>query len=351
MAEDLKIGFKLKGGLGDILIGANYLYKIRELIGYKNICIDVYAHRNLSLVTALFPKQGFVNHIFLDGDIEDNNGQYDLFVVLNRFPDVRYKNLKKIYLYAPDLIDFVQACEKFRLKHLRFFDHLPVCDGEANTILEILKKKRIQQCDIYDLFNITENFNYELPLNPSSVTNIKNLDLAGTKYITIHRGTDDKQTENSIKLWPIHFYNTLISYIKNSFPDILIVQLGINEIRCPSFDNIDLNLVGKTSVEDLKVLLKNSFLHIDNEGGMVHLRHALHGGVSCVLFGPTSPEVYGYSENLNLRGNGCPMACEWVINSWQSRCVRGFHTLPCMNSLTPEFVFSQLTGILGDKTI
>lgn len=134
MAEDLKIGFKLKGGLGDILIGANYLYKIRELIGYKNICIDVYAHRNLSLVTALFPEQGFVNHIFLDGDIEDNNGQYDLFVVLNRFPDVRYKNLKKIYLYAPDLIDFVQACEKFRLKHLRFFDHLPVCDGEANTI-------------------------------------------------------------------------------------------------------------------------------------------------------------------------------------------------------------------------
>ena len=47
MAEDLKIGFKLKGGLGDILIGANYLYKIRELIGYKNICIDVYAHLSL----------------------------------------------------------------------------------------------------------------------------------------------------------------------------------------------------------------------------------------------------------------------------------------------------------------
>lgn len=41
--------------------------------------------------------------------------------------------------------------------------------------------------------------------------------------------------------------------------------------------------------EKLKVILKHAKLHIDSEGGLVHLRHAIKGGPSVVLFGPTSP--------------------------------------------------------------
>ena len=91
-------------------------------------------------------------------------------------------------------------------------------------------------------------------------------------------------------------------------------------------------------------------VNIDNEGGNVHLRHALNGGISAVIYGPTAPEFYGYSENINLRGNGCKYPCEWVINNWQANCARGFESenLPCMNSLTPEIVFNNIKKVLED---
>ena len=342
----LKMGIKLKGGLGDILIGINYLYNVFKNINKQNVIIDIYAHRNKDLVAALIPEDTFISNLYLDGDIADNNNAYDLFIVLNRYPDVRKKDMAKIYKYAPELIDLVQACEKWRLENIRFFNHLPVCDGESNKLSEILGKKRIQQPDIYNLYKIQEEFSYQLNTKEDAIDFFKTLNLTNKRFITIHRGVDDRQIENSVKLWPSGYYNTLLKYIKESFPDIMIVQLGINHNRCPLFENIDIDLVGKTSLEELKVILKASLLHIDCEGGMVHLRHALCGKPSIVLFGPTSQEFYGYSENINLSGKGCPYPCEWVINNWQRQCARGFSKHPCMHSLTPEFVYTKTKEVL-----
>lgn len=349
--DKLHIGFKCRGGLGDILIALNYIHAIRESITSPNISIDIYAHTNLDMVKSLLPcESNFVDHVFLDKDIADNgNDKYDLFVYLNRFPDVRRRSMDKIYKFAPNLIEFVQACERYRIFNRRFYDS-HICDGLANDVSEILGKKRIQQPDIYELFGITEKFGYELSLRigKERTDYFEGLGLESKKYITIHRGTDTRQVKNSVKLWPFEFYQTLINYIKSNFPQVLIVQLGVSQDRCPSFDCVDVNLVGKTTNEDMKFLLKNSYLHIDNEGGNVHLRHALNGGSSVVLFGPTSPAFYGYDENLNLRGKGCPIPCEWILNEWQGKCPKGKHytKLPCMLSMTPEMVFREIEPIL-----
>lgn len=345
--DTFRFGIKLKGGLGDILIGINYLNYIVKTLPKENIIIDVYAHRNLQLVASLLPADNFINGIYLDDAISDNgNDKYDLFVVLNRYPDVRRKDMDRIYAFCPDLIDFVHACEKWRLENIRIFNHLPVCDGESNYISEILNKKRIQQPDIYNLFDVKESFSYELNLDETAINRFNQLGLKPNKFITIHRGIDDRQVKNSVKLWPFNFYNALVKLIKEEYPSIKIVQLGINAERCPEFDGVDLNLVGKTSLEDVKVLLKNSLMHIDGEGGFVHLRHALNGGKSVVIFGPTSPAFYGYAENLNLRGNGCSEPCEWIINNWQAFCCRGYSKVPCMYSLTPEFVFRNIKNAM-----
>lgn len=349
--NNLIVGFKCKGGLGDILISLNYIHEFRKQVGYKHVVIDVYAHRNLALVEALIPKNSFIDNIYVDEDIADNgDDRYDLFVMLNRFPDVRRRREEKIYRYAPVLINFIQACEKFRIENLRFFDYLPLCDGIANDISIIQKKKRIQQPDIFNLFNISEDFRYELEIAPESMSFLRQMGLKENEYITIHRGTDDRQVKNSTKLWPFTSYQILIDLIKKNFPTVKIVQVGINKERCPAFANIDVSLVGKTSIEDMKAILKYSKFHIDNEGGNVHLRHALNGGISAVIYGPTAPEFYGYSENINLRGNGCKYPCEWVINNWQANCARGFESenLPCMNSLTPEIVFNNIKKVLED---
>ena len=338
-----RLGVKLKGGLGDILIGLNYLNILAKNFQNKDYMLDVYAHRNLSLLLSLMPTNNFINNVYVDDAISDNGSDfYDLFIVINRYPDIIRKRLEKIYNFSPNLIDFVHACEKFHLENKRFFDYLPVCDGESNYLSEILSKKRIQQPDIYNFFNLKENFSYELNIDERAVKKFDDLGLKKNTYITIHRGVDDRQTNESIKLWPFDFYGTLINLLKDEYPNIKIVQLGINFERCPEFNNVDINLVGKTSLEDIKVLLKNSLLHIDGEGGFVHLRHALNGGQSVVLFGPTSPAFYGYTENINLRGNGCPEPCEWIANNWQTFCCRGFCKTPCMYSLTPEYVFRNI---------
>ncbi|WP_428073006.1 glycosyltransferase family 9 protein [Candidatus Avelusimicrobium faecicola] len=104
--------------------------------------------------------------------------------------------------------------------------------------------------------------------------------------------------------------------------------------------NADKNLAGKTSLEEIKVILKHAFLHIDSEGGLVHLRHALKGGASCVFYGPTSPQVYGYSENISLCSNVCPIYCECYSRTWQKKCLRGKRI--CMESITPQYALDKI---------
>lgn len=343
-----KFGIKLKGGLGDVLIGINYINYIVKTLPKENITIDIYAHGNMQLLKALLPVDNFINSVYPDGAISDNGSEkYDLFIFICRYPDVRRRNMEKICAFYPDLVGFVHACEKWRLENIRFFDYYPVCDGESAYLSEILGKKRIQQPDIYNLFDVKESFSYKININETAVKRFNGLGLEPNKFITIHRGVDERNPSNSVKTWPVDYYNALIKLIRGKYPDIKVVQLGLNVERCPEFDNVDLNLVGKTTVEDIKVLLKNSLLHIDGEGGMVHLRHALRGGRSIVMFGPTSPTFYGYTENLNLRGEGCSEPCEWVIQNWQDSCCRGYSEAPCMYSLTPEFVFENVKNAMG----
>ena len=110
---------------------------------------------------------------------------------------------------------------------------------------------------------------------------------------------------------------------------------------------IDINLIEKTSLPDLAGLLQNARLHIDCEGGLVHFRHALRGGKSIVIFGPTSPEFFGYSENINLRSSACPIPCEWLVKNWQDNCLRNSSKKSCMLNLHPEHVISELVKNLG----
>ena len=106
--------------------------------------------------------------------------------------------------------------------------------------------------------------------------------------------------------------------------------------------------MGKTSLEQVKVILKNSCLHIDNEGGYTHIRHAISGGKTAVLFGPTSVDFFGYSDNINIKGEGCETFCEWCTANWQEVCVRGFTYPPCMYSITPEAVFRRISSYLKE---
>ena len=89
-------------------------------------------------------------------------------------------------------------------------------------------------------------------------------------------------------------------------------------------------------MELLKYVLKNSLLHVDCEGGSVHLASQL--GTKClVLFGATDVNYFGYVQNINLVSEVCsPCYLVWENNK---ECMLRSKEPVCMLSITPQKVF------------
>lgn len=343
----LNVAFKLTGGLGDLLISANYLEVLHGKLNSNQVRFHIYAHRDIKIARAVFKGLAYVASLHTIDEIRDDCKDFDLFAEIQRYPFIRFQDRRRIYRYAPFLIEMIFLWERFRVENSRFWLRSPWFDGQ-NQIEVVNGRKRIQQPDVYGRLGIGEDYQANILIEQNEDVKLSQLNLEKEKYITVHRGVDAKIDKDSNKLWPLQYYNLLIEYIKKNFPEYKIVQLGVNEKRCPEFKNVDLYLAGKTTLDDIKVILKHSKVHIDGEGGFVHLRNALHGGPSLVFFGPTSDKFYGYSQNLNMRGKGCPSehGCEWVRPDWQKRCVGNFTRNECLYSLSPETAFKGFCQLM-----
>lgn len=349
LKTQINVGFLLVGGLGDIVVLSNYLYKFREKYGNENLRIDAFIHNSYNSAKVVLYDGNVVDNVFPEQGYENKFRDYDLFVKISRYPDIERRDLEKIVAMMPELIEYIFLCERFRAENPRFYKRPGITDGQGAILSIIDNKKRIHQPDVYGFLGVKEEYEYAIPVMEDEMVYLDDIDLEARKYITINRGVDTNYTRDSIKLWPQEYYNELIKLLKAKYPDIVLVQLGASYARCQTFDGIDLDLIGKTNLEQVKVLLKHSLVHIDGEGGMVHLRHALGGGRSVVMFGPTSAEFFGYSENENIVGNGCSTWCEWAVKDWQSSCMRGYRQAPCMASIIPERVMESVEKIIEEE--
>lgn len=163
-------------------------------------------------------------------------------------------------------------------------------------------------------------------------------ELALGAYITVNYGNGVGGAVS--KQWPRENFDQLVSLLHETFPAMEIVQLGGADAE--QIDGCDRYLLGK-SLELVKYVLKESLLHIDIEGGLVHIATQL--GTKCiVLFGPTPLECFGYPENINLRAGDCRDCCG--IESRIYECARHIHPAPCMTAITPEMVMTAARGYL-----
>ena len=97
----------------------------------------------------------------------------------------------------------------------------------------------------------------------------------------------------------------------------------------------------------MKYIMRDSLLHIDDEGGLVHMGTAL-GTMCIVLFGPTPMDVLGYPQNINICSYVCP-GCFSFIDGWNSYCFRGGNAPDCMYSISPEIVMKKIVEFLDAK--
>lgn len=151
------------------------------------------------------------------------------------------------------------------------------------------------------------------------------------------------------KLWDVKKYNQLVALMKKKFPCITIVSIGQN-YNFGKIEGVDIDLVGRTTLNDVKVVLKHSILHIGVEGGLVHLNHFLYG-TSCCMFGPTSKYFFGYEENININSGipqQCDNGCEGIIFNWMSYgCFLDKEPI-CMKTLSAELVFDCISKYLKE---
>ena len=320
----LKIAITNGGGMGDSIIDVAFIQNLRQHLP-EDAEIDYYAKSY-----NLFKNMSFFNKVS-GYNVGFNPKLYDLVMTNHRFFIIGNFNEAKIQQQAPVLYRYVKYQQELRNLYSQY--------------AKLLGKNRWEQLDLQGITGFDRNFEMYMPILTEYMSVLKRYDLAPQQYITINRGVDSDLGELCPKLWPLEYYKTLTKLLREKYPHIKLVQIGANDKY--GVIGADLTLLGKTTLEETKILLKNSLLHIDVEGGLVHLNHTLHGK-SCVIFGPTPKKELEYTENINIKSQGCPHYCDWVIKDWQKRCLRGYDIPPCMQETKPADIMTQITPYIDN---
>lgn len=331
----LKLCFSEGGGLGDCLLILPLIEQIQKQ-SPTNIQIDFYCR--FPEFCKKLPFLTNVHSIKPLNELQDLG--YDGVFQIIRNARFIHGNREKIKTLYPLLNSYIESDEKLKSigqirDNLRLFNEYTLSLG----------KKRQDQADLFNIFKYNPNEFSILPPD-NEENNLKKYGLTQKNYITINRGCDDVFNNNHPKLWPLENYNKLIELIHKQYPNLKIIQVGKND----SFGNMkgtNLNLLGKTNFEEIASVIKNSIIHIDIEGGLVHLNHILKGKSLC-LFGPTSMDVYGYPENINVKGSCILGNCYNIVPNWADKCILDKNSA-CMKSLTPEHVFEELDKFLSKE--
>ncbi len=347
----LRIAFRTNGGFGNVLIHANFINYFRKNFPLPNVHLTVYGHPVPEMTDTIFKNQNFVDAYYNYRDLSScDYPNYDVVIEIYSFPEIIKADWKKIKNVSVELYDLLKAWKKFRddERFSSYFALRPLLNSQIYKYSILNGKNCLNVADIDNLLGLPSEYTLDIKIDKDEDSYLNDLGLKRQKFITLQRGVNPfSGTTEAPKMWPVEHFNKLIVLLKKRYKDIKIVQLGESSERCKMLDGVDINLLGKTSWDDLKILLKNALYHIDGECGMVHLRKALNTGPSVVLFGPTPIDFFGYAGNINISTNKCSN-CAGLFDNWQKRCL--IKNAVCMQSITPELVVQEIDKYEHQKT-
>jgi len=165
-------------------------------------------------------------------------------------------------------------------------------------------------------------------------------------FITLHHGAgarfiEGEKKEDPLwsKSWFVDRWTEILKFLSSAGYEV--IQLGVSE---DGYIPGATDLRGKTTIAEAAAILRNALLHLDTEGGLVHLAQAV-GTKSLVLFGPTPIEFYGYDNNINVRAGECANC--WASHpSWLLRCPFGHKKPSCMDAISTQTVIDALRTYL-----
>ena len=327
----LRVFFWLPGGLGDAACARRVIDAYRTIL--PDALFEIYSPVPQAVQTVFAGIPGVV----CAQDCKKYWKNYDLAVLACLCVKFLWADEKRLAALAPDFLPvFLRAVTA--QKKLDFLLEDPFLT-EAALGRWLLKQGGRR----FDLLSFTSGA--DLPHDaqeqlPVCLDQLSKWGLTEQTYLTFHDGSDGETLPT--RMWPRSSWKTLLTHIKNSYPHIKIVQLGVK--NNPVYTQADVCLCGQTTLTDLPTLLAGACIHIDTESGLVHLAQYLKTR-SVVLFGPSDKYFFAYQKNQNLAAENCG-GCMWMQPDWMRVCPLQKDPAACMQAIPPRQVFSAVQHLL-----
>jgi len=335
----ITIAFYPTGGFGDYIISSKLLDELLLTVPCR---IDVYCE-NMVFGQAVYGSRPDTRILPYDS-LYGNRFLYDVVLCVEHFVHVWNYNAHHVAKICPEFADQVRALG-LSIKRIKP-EIEQQCYREALHFYRssFLGVNRWTELRCGNVFRIPDQYTY-VDLKPEYLERVRELGL-GSRYITINRGADSMgRSATQTKVWPQEYYEELIPMFKREFPEYQVVQLGTKHNA--GIKGADAVVLGE-SMEVTKWILRNSMLHIDCEGGLVHL--AVQMATKCVvLFGPTPYHTYAYPANVNLVSDKCSN-CMGTHPEWAFSCYRNLKEPECMYSLTADYVMQHIRDYLNRRS-
>ena len=334
----------ITGGLGDCIIHRRIIDRIAALCPNVDVILfcpvvkqGKWVFGNDPCIKAVLPLEIF--HFY-------SENYCDASLILNTFAvflEERF-HADKIRRLAPALLEMYASSQKKRGAYEIFIERHPTLDGAFAR--QIVSRGYNRHTFLAYMLGI-EPPPFELDLATDNGTAEK-LSVRFPRYVTVNTGFDAFFViagRTATKCWPEEYWTKFVALLKAKYPGLGVIQVG-NKTGL-HVDGADCDLSGKTTLEECAGILKKSLLHFDIEGGLVHVCASI--GTRCVtLFGPTSPDYFGYPQNIKLRDSQCP-DCWWSTERWMECCPRRYPRPECMYRLTPEKVLAAAAEVLDGQ--
>lgn len=337
--KKIYIAFIEEAGLGDSLIVYHFIKTLYERFLGK-IIIDFYSHCD-----SVYKHVDFIKESLPLSKINNFEDIYKYDVVFQGIVAFRIVqwNQEKIKKFSSQLYKY---CEYCTFVEKNFFYEKKFSLREYYEYVKLLNKRFIDYPDPLCIISDLSKSSTFIPIVKNQNSILSKFGLKKNEYILLNRGVN-QCFPNSPKLWPLSKYNALIKDLKKIYKNINLVQIGIDD-NYGVFDNIDLNLLGKTSIDEIKVLLRNAVCLVSGEGGLVHMNHWVKGR-SVVIFGPCDIDFFGYDENFNIEGKGCLYKCIYTGKISLEHCPLDYSPPKCMNSVSANSVLKKIDKFIREN--
>lgn len=338
--DRLLVGFRTSGGMGDYVMQLSVYQDIVRQV--PDCIIDVIAEKPV-VAKSVFWGQPNLRHIVKGFTEKRIVEKYDVYIAMSfQIEILRYdmeKTRKLAFHFSENIEKQIKYNEEFFVSSKDF----------QYSNAAIVHRARILGLNKYTIWSCSGSFdikNRHVDLFLSNEAKKRYVELGLRKnYITFNFGADDflKNGKRQTKQWPYEYHEKLNRLIKERFPDIEIVQLGATTVE--TIPGADRYILGE-DFETVKWILKNSLLHFDCEGGLVHMATQL-GTICCVVFGPTPIWFLGYEQNVNIAPHICG-ECKGIIKEWFTTCMK-YERNECMYSIHPDEVMGYIDSIVTTK--